>query len=95
MTGQYKLKLHFKNLNDFIWSIPESVINPEKDEQSLIDRELFWWLEGNGSCDCNRILFSNRENNLPEVDTTCGDTIELVSITLIRPDTTEKIIYQA
>jgi len=41
---------------------------------------LFWWLEGNAACDCNRSSFFG----LPERD--CGYTIKLTRIRVLDSD---------
>lgn len=62
-------------------------------EEQYLDSQEFWWTEGNAGCDCNRSLFLNKEyqlglgaNNDPESESTdclpCGDTIQLVSLTI-------------
>ncbi len=40
---------------------------------------VYWWAEGNGSCDCNRSLYIWRhcDPSFPEMD--CGHKIKLVS----------------
>ena len=59
------------------------------------DGQAFWWTEGNGGCDCNRTLYLNREYGLglvrePEEDCwPCGDTIELLSLTIDGQDALE------
>jgi len=57
----------------------------------------FWWVDGNGSCDCNRTLYWLRANNeSPDIDdarVACGDTITLKRLTAIRPDGTEKELW--
>jgi hypothetical protein len=45
------------------------------------DVQHFRWTEGNGSCDCNKVLFLNQQHDLNlNDDIPCGDTIELVSL---------------
>lgn len=45
---------------------------------------VFWWVEGNQSCDCNRSLDLNRQHGLalgaPDDCLPCGDTITLLSL---------------
>lgn len=43
----------------------------------------FWWEEGNGACDCNRILQIAREySDVMVKDAVCGNTIELLDYEL-------------
>jgi len=49
-----------------------------EDEEGI---DYFWWEEGNGACDCSR----GRMFGLGEF--TCGDTIEILSITPILEET--------
>jgi len=61
-------------------------------EAEYADTQWFWWTEGNGSCDCNRSLYLNRQHGLnlgtmedgafdvPELP--CGNTIKLVSLVI-------------
>lgn len=71
-------------------------VNPEPGE-SLYAGTLYYWTEGNNGCDCNRLLYIEREHNLdllPEGvdDYRCGDTVRLLSLhvagaeLLKRPD---------
>jgi hypothetical protein len=63
-------------------------------DAAYVDRHDWWWVEGNGACDCNRSGYLNREYHLnlgekeDEDDTdddkclACGHTIVLVSLTI-------------
>lgn len=51
-------------------------------ESQYADGQVFWWTEGNASCDCNRKLFLDREYGLGIDDGQCGETITLVSLTV-------------
>lgn len=50
----------------------------------------YWWAEGNGGCDCNRLLYLNRQHGLNLGDDDgwgepclpCGDTIALIALTV-------------
>lgn len=54
---------------------------------------MFWWADGNGSCDCNRSLDFDRAGGAdPDVDAvTCGDEAFTV-VKAIFPDGTELAI---
>jgi hypothetical protein len=46
----------------------------------------YYWTEGNNCCDCNKTLLIDRQHGT-DLDTgTCGDTIELVSLTVDGED---------
>ena len=69
---------------------------PYKDEQDLFESMCFMYLEGNYSCDCNKALHlarANREED-PKYGFKCGSTIKLKRLTVIRPDGTEKVIWE-
>jgi hypothetical protein len=34
----------------------------------------FYWTDGNGACDCNRMLEFYRQRGQPDIRRTCGDT---------------------
>lgn len=58
-----------------------AIKNNKTDETRLCTQNLtwvddvFWWTEGNMSCDCNRGNEFARANNEPEPDYDCGDTL--------------------
>lgn len=65
-------------------------------EEDLIKTMLLVYTEGNFSCDCNRLLFIKQATTgarYENVATDCGDSLTLKKLTLIRPDSTELIIY--
>ena len=64
-------------------------------EDDLIESILFQYLENNYSCDCNRRLFIARAHKEEESwATACTEDIELERLTLIRPDSTAKVIFE-
>lgn len=61
-----------------------------ENEQEVLESMLYMYLDGNFSCDCNKVLFLARAQQLPEPEhTSCGDTMELERLTAIRPDGSE------
>jgi hypothetical protein len=60
-------------------------VHTETEEQHAAG-EWYYWTEGNNGCDCNRMLYIEREHGIdlipPDADYRCGDTIELVSLTV-------------
>lgn len=74
-----------------------ALIRPTWDsEQDLIDSVVYMYTEGNYSCDCNLRLFIARAHQEDEPEyIACGDTIELERLTLIRPDASELVIFEA
>ena len=48
--------------------------------------EYSYWTEGNNSCDCNKMLYIEREHGIdllpPDDEYRCGDSITLVSLTV-------------
>lgn len=73
-----------------------SPISPTyEDEQALLDNMLSMYEHGNYSCDCNKRLFLARaaQEPEPEDDNQCGDSIELLRLTAIRPDMSEVVLW--
>lgn len=72
-------------------------INPTwEDEADLESTLVFSYTENNNSCDCNKLLSLDRANQIDsEEDYPCGDTLVLRRLTLIRPDGSEKVIYES
>lgn len=65
-------------------------------EEDLIRTMVYMYLEGNYSCDCNRARFLARANGQDEPERVeCGETIVLQRLTLIRPDASEELIWEA
>lgn len=44
------------------------------------DGALFYWTEGNNSCDCNRAMLLNHQHGLNLPAETCGETITLTQL---------------
>ena len=61
------------------------------DEQDVLDGIAYMFGEGNYSCDCNKKLFlwyaGGKQGEEPESE--CGDTLEIASLVVIRPDASE------
>ncbi len=65
-----------------------------RDEIDLISNIIYYYTEGNASCDCNKRLAICRAYNEEEPkDNVCGYTILLKRLTLIKPDITTVIIW--
>lgn len=67
-----------------------------EDEDDLVRNAVFMHEQGNYSCDCNKRLFlaSAHQRDEPE-DNPCGDTMPIARITVIRPDRTEIVAWEA
>lgn len=64
-------------------------------EEDLFDTMISMYLHGNYSCDCNKTLFWCRSQQMEEPeDIPCGDMMELQRLTAIRPDQTEKVLWE-
>lgn len=63
------------------------------DEESLFETEVYIFTEGNFSCDCNKRSFLCDAAQAEEFNDDCGDTIKIKSITAIRPDMSEVVIF--
>jgi hypothetical protein len=64
-------------------------------EKDLISTMLYTYLDGNYSCDCNKLLFLARANRQPEPeDPPCGDTLLVKRLTALRPDASEVVIFE-
>lgn len=65
------------------------------DEDHLFRAMVYQYTEGNYACDCNRISFLLRANQMEEPDEIpCGNSMVLDRLTAIRPDLSEVTIYQ-
>lgn len=65
-----------------------------KDEQDVFHGMIWAYTEGNFGCDCNKSLMLARAYQQPEPEeTVCGETMTIESLTAIRPDGTEEVIY--
>jgi hypothetical protein len=62
------------------------------DEEDLISTIIFMFTEGNYSCDCNLQRFLDNSKGITDGDYECGDDIELISLTLIRPDGSKRVL---
>ena len=62
-------------------------------EEDLVNTILFAYLDGNSSCECNRLDNIARANGEDDPDNECGETLELASLTIIGPDGSERGIY--
>lgn len=72
------------------------IIHPSfESEDHLFQAMVYSYTEGNYACDCNRISFLLRANQMEEPDEIpCGDSMILDRLTAIRPDLTEVTIYE-
>lgn len=62
-------------------------------EEDLESAILYMFTEGNYSCDCNKQDFLDRAHQTErpdDYDSSCGDTLEIKELWMIRPDFTEK-----
>ena len=83
-TSNYRLHVEFTDGRQYTEPLEPGYGNKE---DKIVATILWQYLEGNYSCDCNRLLFYCRYNNLDEpFDPPCGETMQLKSLTLIRPD---------
>ena len=66
-----------------------------EDENGLISTIVFHFIENNGSCDCNKKICLAKAYQQDEYDDECGDTMPIKRLTLIRPDGSEKVLWEA
>lgn len=66
------------------------------DEQDIFSAMEYQYTDGNYSCDCNKAMFLARayQQEEPE-DPPCGDTMTLSRLTAIRPDGSERVLWEA
>lgn len=67
---------------------------PYENESEIFQSMEFMYTEGNYSCDCNKKLFLAYSRNEDIEDVECGDKIILKRLTAIRPDMTEKVLFE-
>jgi len=66
-----------------------------EDEKAIFFNMMWMYIDGNYSCDCNKALFlAYSQQQDPPWNTPCGDTMTLKRLTAIRPDRTEKVLYE-
>lgn len=56
-------------------------------EDQHAEGQVFWWEEGNGSCDCNRMIFFCQIKGEDDDERECGDTlfhVEYITIDGVR-----------
>lgn len=71
-----------------------SIAPPFANEQELFDAFTHQFLEGNYSCDCNRRTFLDQATGVTaSIEHPCGHTLTLQSLTAIRPDGSECLLY--
>lgn len=70
-------------------------ILPTYDTEEDVFRNMrYMYLEGNYSCDDNKTLFWCRSQQIEEPESTpCGNKMVLKSLTAIRPDRSEVVLY--
>lgn len=72
----------------------QSIAPPFASEQDLFDSLRHQFLEGNYSCDCNRRTFLDQATGVTaSIEHPCGHTLTLQSLTAIRPDGSECLLY--
>ena len=88
--GPYHVRAEFANARGFAreWGMCS-------DEADMIRSIVWLYADGDWSCDCNRKHFIAEAYCEPDPKVPCGDTLQLTRLTLIRPDGTEKVIYEA
>jgi hypothetical protein len=72
-----------------------SLIRPIWDaEEGVLEAMLFMYMDGNYSCDCNKLLFLARSQQQPDPEENpCGDSLVVKRLTAIRPDASEVVIF--
>ena len=81
-----------------LWTkLDASRIEPRwDDEDDLFSTMVYMYTEGNYSCDCNKSLFWLRSQQMDEEnELDCGDTMELLRLTAIKPMGGEQVLYEA
>src|SRR5580765_2651563 len=70
-------------------------IQPTWDSEQDVFRTMeYMYMEGNYSCDCNKMLFWLRSQQMDDdVETPCGDTMTIQRLTAIRPDGSEHVLF--
>ena len=76
-----------------------AVYNPPsfEDDDEVTQAMYHNYLDGNGSCNCNKWAAMNRVysyNKVPLSEAKCGDTMPLLRLTAIRPDGSEVVLYE-
>lgn len=61
------------------------VFQEDSNDDEAFSHTLSMWEDGNYSCDCNKSLFIQRQHNEDFQEMTCGETVELVEIDLVKP----------
>jgi hypothetical protein len=73
----------------------EAILPPFTNEEELFSALKYQHLEGNHSCDCNRLSFLASVAGQPLTESPpCGHTLELQTLTAIRPDGTEHLLWK-
>jgi len=63
-------------------------------EEELFETMVYMYTIGNYSCDCNKKLFYARAHQLEDPEgEQCGKTMPVKSLTAIRPDRTEVVLF--
>lgn len=65
------------------------------DEADLFSSMEFMFTEGNYACDCNLGDFIARAHHEPDPNMPCGETLDLIRLTAIRPDMTEHVLWES
>lgn len=66
-----------------------------KNEEELLETIAFYYLEGNGSCDCNKALeLARAKGDESDPDRACGDTMPTMKIEVTAPDGRVLVIFE-
>lgn len=91
---QWNTGMRFTHESNHVHPLTASVmVPPWGSEDELFSTMEFCYTEGNYSCDCNRKSFLDQASRIEDNDYECGHIIQLCKLTVIRPDGTEKIIF--
>ena len=71
-----------------LWSPPVY-----ESEEAMVESIIFMFIEGNYSCDCNLLAFAARARGEEPPVVPCGESVDLLRLTLVRPDGTRSVIW--
>jgi hypothetical protein len=67
-----------------------------ENEEDLFHCMEYMFMEGNYSCDCNKVLFLAWAHQQPEPkEPPCGENMPIKRMTAIKPDASEVVIFEA
>lgn len=104
--GTYHVKVVFESGEGFIYKWPtgggfageicrlEIAWNKPvwEDEEDLLHSIHWAFTEGNYSCDCNLKSFLDQSEQLDSDEYSCGDTLVIASLIVVRPDGSEIVL---